>query len=90
MGHDHDAKPGGDEHGVIFDSNEDKVLEALGNLDGKATATELKEVTGIARPHVTAALGNLCQKGAAVKGPREGREQPYWLPEALRQESLLE
>jgi len=70
----------GDRDGVLKDSFEAEALEAvkaliaLGEL---ATVTNVAEFLDTNKGNVSRALSSLLEKGAIVKQPKEGRQQPY-------------
>jgi len=78
-----------DEWGVVTDSVQSEVLDALEGLGGKATASELATATGKQRPNVYSELQELIGKGVVVKGEREGRAVPYMLASHDSRHTLL-
>jgi len=69
--------------GVRYGTVQADILDAMAELGGEATTTELAEALDMDKGNVSHELGELVAKGAVAKGERRGHSIPYRLARTL-------
>jgi len=61
-----------------------QAIPALARMGQLPTIANVAEFCDMRRPHVSRAINDLVTAGKVIRGPKEGREQPYYLPDQVQ------